>query len=505
MAVIFACPECGATLKSAQALAAGTKIKCPKCQTVFALPERPGSADADEETRPGKQAVAAGKPMTKKAAPKPPPREEFAEYDDDDEDDVQRDEEEEVRPKKKKKKFKGKKKGPAVSPALIGGIAGVVLLLAVGGVLGWVWPGFLIKLGNEPLAYIPPNSTFIVTVDVETLIDRLGVSNVVDQYFRQLPNIPDAPRLADCKKLTGLELKELYNQVTFASNAPLQGATNTSEHHVMVIKSKVPFDRDKVVDFYHMKGKEQKLKGRTIYKRGNSRTDRLIVYLPTNQIIVVTSMSDSDLEPILASRGTKPLVSPETMGLVDLVRQNQLWAVAPLDANARQEIKKLIKSAPAGEDQDAKAFEAALPNAKGAGVWLAVENNQVKLSAGLVCADEAAAKKLAGDMQKSFDKETKGIMGAAKLAGAMLFLPEPMRPFVQQLIESIRFTTQANMAQMSMQVSVNSIRTLIQQVQNAGPGMFMGRPGGMMPGGPGGFQPGRPQPGLPPRGGRRPR
>ena len=48
---IFACPECGSTLKSKQALAAGTKIKCPKCQAIFAIPERDGAADADEEPR----------------------------------------------------------------------------------------------------------------------------------------------------------------------------------------------------------------------------------------------------------------------------------------------------------------------------------------------------------------------------------------------------------------------------------------------------------------------
>src|SRR5689334_1127316 len=94
---IFACPECGSTLKSKQELAAGTKIKCPKCQAIFAIPERDGAADADEETRPGMQAAAAGKPVAKKAGPKPPPppKEEFAAYDDDDEDEVQRDDEEE--------------------------------------------------------------------------------------------------------------------------------------------------------------------------------------------------------------------------------------------------------------------------------------------------------------------------------------------------------------------------------------------------------------------------
>lgn len=57
MAVTYTCPECGATLKPANPIPAGKKIKCPKCATIFA---------------PAAKAVAAkaAKPAAKPAAKK---------------------------------------------------------------------------------------------------------------------------------------------------------------------------------------------------------------------------------------------------------------------------------------------------------------------------------------------------------------------------------------------------------------------------------------------------
>ena len=500
---IFACPDCGSTLKSKQALAAGTKIKCPKCQTVFAIPERNGAADADdEEAPPPRQPVAAGKELAKKAGPKPPPlrprKEEFAEYDDGDDDDK-----EEVRPKKKKKKFKGKKKSLPVSPALIGGIAGVVLLLVVGGVLGFIWPGFLRSLGNEPLAYVPPNSTFVMAAEVETLIDRVGLGAQVDQWLRQIPIDPGEINPADCKKETDLEFKELFSQVTIAILSPLPEWQNGKAKGVLVIKSKVPFDRSKVAHFFAPKAQGERVKWKTVYKGKSKTGEPTVLYVPTKQVAVIAvNMTDTELEPILASGGMKPLLAPDTLTMVESVRQNQLWFTIPFDSNARQKLQQMIRSAPAGSSQETAAFQAALPNAKGAGAWLSVENNQVKLTMGMMCADADAAKKVTSEAQHSFDKQTKGITGAMQMTVMMAFVPEPLRPFAQELLASVRFTAQEATATVSVQASLASIKNVIQMVQQAGPGMFMGGAGGMNPGGPGGFNPGRPQPSGPPRGGR---
>jgi hypothetical protein len=58
----YPCPECGAILKPAKPVAAGKKLRCPKCDTVFA----PATAEGEPGPKPAAAAAAA------KAAKKPP-------------------------------------------------------------------------------------------------------------------------------------------------------------------------------------------------------------------------------------------------------------------------------------------------------------------------------------------------------------------------------------------------------------------------------------------------
>ncbi len=39
MPATVTCPNCNVTLKPKTPVPAGTRIKCPKCQTVFAVPD----------------------------------------------------------------------------------------------------------------------------------------------------------------------------------------------------------------------------------------------------------------------------------------------------------------------------------------------------------------------------------------------------------------------------------------------------------------------------------
>lgn len=47
----FQCPECEATLRSNNGAAPGKKVKCPTCQAIFAMPERPRVAEAPAAIR----------------------------------------------------------------------------------------------------------------------------------------------------------------------------------------------------------------------------------------------------------------------------------------------------------------------------------------------------------------------------------------------------------------------------------------------------------------------
>jgi Zn-finger nucleic acid-binding protein len=226
MAVIrFACPECQSVLKSGNPIALGTKIKCPKCSHVFAL--------TPEVKEAALEAEAVGAPSSKRGAP-----EEYAEFDDTEDTDEYEDEyEEKPRPKFKKKKRKTAGNKTLILALSIGGL---VLLVAGGGLAAFFWlrgPNY-----QEPLAFVPSNSTIIMTLDVESFMDQLGLTSQQFEKFLKAGG-PSDPNFAKCKEETDLELKELFNQVTLAFANPMQqvfsgqGRGNAQAKLAFVIKT----------------------------------------------------------------------------------------------------------------------------------------------------------------------------------------------------------------------------------------------------------------------------
>ena len=117
------CPSCNATLRPKTPVAAGTRIKCPKCTNVFAVPDEEDEAPVTPVRRP--------KPAARREEPEEEVPEEGEILDDEPEDD----ELEEERPRKKKKKRPKPKKGVPLWVWLTGG-GGVFLLLCCAGCLG---------------------------------------------------------------------------------------------------------------------------------------------------------------------------------------------------------------------------------------------------------------------------------------------------------------------------------------------------------------------------------
>ena len=64
------CPECGKVLRPAKPVAAGRKVRCPKCEAVFVAGEDEDEAEADEDEKPAaKKKQPAAKAAPAKAAP----------------------------------------------------------------------------------------------------------------------------------------------------------------------------------------------------------------------------------------------------------------------------------------------------------------------------------------------------------------------------------------------------------------------------------------------------
>lgn len=119
----FTCPECDALLRPAKIIAPGKKIRCPKCQTVFATSE-----EEDQDELPARKqgdCIRVKKPLAA--------RKRVVDEDEDEEED---------RPLPKRKRPLSKQKSSSVG-LIVGLIAGgVVLLVVAGGFGAWAMGWF---------------------------------------------------------------------------------------------------------------------------------------------------------------------------------------------------------------------------------------------------------------------------------------------------------------------------------------------------------------------------
>jgi len=526
MPVTFSCPDCQAELKTANPVPAGKKIKCPKCQAIFAAPAEdaePKPAAAKGTPRP--QAPSLRKPpvpddddngdLPRPSARKPVPadddedddsREQIADKPlrkrvrvddlDDDEDDYEDDYEEEDQPRRKSKK-RGKKSGKGL---LIGIIAGSVLavLLAVGAVAAWVWPGFLISYtnkgtGNEdPLAYVPADSTMVFGFDGNTLLNNPAFG---PQLQAQLQKTSDEKDLFDdCKASTGLEFKELFDRFIVAGKGSFPGgaalmAANSNQDETVVLQSKVPFNQKTVGE--HFTGAERvKVNGKFYYKRTRSTPGNTYTYLfmPSDRILVLTKMPQNKLEAMINSDGSQPALAADTLSMARAAEKGAAWLVLPVSGSIKQLLGQF--SSPAVQAQtppELKPALSALPNAKTLGVWGSLDGQKASLHVALLCADNAGAKNVAGGLQTWWQANTKGATGL--LIRAPLFkLPRSVQKIADEILSSTRFTSQGALAKASAQAKMQSVEALVKDLPtltaNLG-GMQQGVPAPGAPGIPG--------------------
>jgi hypothetical protein len=462
---MFTCTSCRSTLRSPKALTAGTKIKCPKCGAIFALP---ASDDDDEEDK------GVGRPTAK---PKRGAQADdgVAEYDDGEDYDAYQDED--SRPRRKKKKAKVGNQ----NLVMILGISGLVLLLAGGALTAFVWPGWLVSRAgsDDPLAYLPANSTLVAGVEIETLLDQTGLGSMLALALGN--------KATQCKEETGMEIKELFQQLTVATTSPIQSGANLMAgggKFVAVTRSKEPFDPQKIAKLFELT-RSSTIKGLTCYKP-NSATRQETFLIPTKRLIVMTNFSAKELEDHLGAIKATPILSAETLSMIETARKNHAWAALPFTPAIKQNMQQSLQAMPATPGQETKALKAALPQSKAAAIWANLQGNQVKISAGLMCADSASASQVAAELQKSWESQMKGIQGTMMTTMLMAFIPKgPLQDVIKELMKNIKFGSQDTMAMVSTEAN-------IQALKNELPKLAMG---GMMGGA--GALPGPGRPGFP--------
>jgi len=475
--VTFVCPQCRTNLKTSQRIDSDQEVRCPKCDMVFPAPPETSYFDPDET-----HTTAHGNLEEPDFLGSALPR-----------------------------SGSNRTKWILLCSAMI-----VVLFTAGTAFLAWKtienW-GRNEGTGREdPLAFVPPESTLVVGVDLGALAAHPDWADQVEKGIRQLSR--SSIFWDDCKANTGVEFRELFDQVILAFK--LDGLNrNEAPHLTLIAHSRVPFNqnriRDSDPDMYR-----QVANGKTYYKRqdGNLLSFSWL-YMPSDRILVLSSLPEFDFLPLLEHDGTQPLVPPDEIQRIQAVQGNPFWAEFPFyrtdelsapdhpTTTMRQDVKRafaaLVTVAPTLTPviKTLSEVQAASASAQ----W---EGEKMTVTLDLDCLNEEIARKGSSRLQEFKGKKTIGGKGLPNLftrnAQAFLKLVE----LIQEVWDHAGFSTQADQIRITARITPPASENLpalgaqMSRILGFGSNRQSPSPPPQGQGGRRGFQPGGPPKQVPP-------
>jgi hypothetical protein len=510
----FPCPQCKVVLKPTKPVPPGKKIKCPKCGHIFQTSATEAPAPASSAApQPAKLPSApfrmeepdeAGWELIEDDEPEPPPikkppkatkavvreeeepdddrdqddrpsrrrqttvkkrrRGEEDEDEDEEDEDYEDDDYEDDRPRRTKRKRKSAY-GSLLKLYLI--IFGVCFLLLVGSAAGGLYwylnAGRNRGTGNEdPLAYVLPDSSLVMGLDVPALMKEPQLARRIEEQLNRQAG-PDF--FTNVKKETGLEMADLCERTLFVSwrepaNLPIPRQIWTT-----ILYSKTPFSQRKICKCLQ-DPKSEKIKGKTVY-----RTSQTTVFMPSDRILILTGLPDSQLEIMVGSDGSTLALTPELQSMVRNVEKHQGWLIAPMDARSKQDLEKGKEREPAEQ----RLVQQHLIKSHGAAAGLDISGGQGTFELELDYPDAASAKQAVTDLEQLWNRSLKGL----DIQMILNVLPKEAAAFLKEIINSTKFSNDGVRARAVTQFSMQGLNSFLQnsQGQPFGPmGPFM-RPG----------------------------
>jgi hypothetical protein len=527
----FHCPGCNVLLKPAAPVPSGKKIKCPKCNAVFTLkpkseagapvpkPAQPEAIDSLPEADPLPEAEAfpendgwevldnepvedeqdarpavarrrrADEDLDEEEEEEDRPRARRGRRDLDDEDDepparrkrrVEADEEAWDEEEEDSEDDWDEEEVPGRKRASAGGNAIVVALIATlvtglvlaGGVGGGVW-WYINRdrnrgTGNEvPMAYIPADSDFVLGLDFGALISQPAIAAKI-QEFAQRDVKGDF--LQDCKAKTGLEMQELFDRVIVAYHFEPGRAAVTP--FTMIAKSTRPFKQSRIRDSLKdpQTSQAHRFHGKTYFAVSNQ-----FVYMPSDRIIVMSTLPEAQFQNLLTGDGTEVSFSSTALGLVKDPEQKLAWLALPVTSKLKNAGQEPGNAAPGGQQVQTQLKET-LFNSKAIGLWIELNGDQFKCNWAASCTDGVAADKLVKAIQPMFAE-----LKSPQAVIAMALLPKSIQNLAKEFSDTLTFSTQGNLAQVSFRVKKQSLEALANDPQ------LQAMQAGMQPGGPAGM------------------
>jgi hypothetical protein len=465
------CPECRTTLKSSRPIPVGKLLTCPKCDVLFAAPKPVLKADVIEEVEVVEDVdviedvevleddAPPRKPARKPAAAAQPSRVNAGI-------EVVEDDEDEPRPKAKKIVPRPKRKSGGGGAKVVLIVSAAVLGLAVLG--GAAWLAFwLLGGGDEPLAYLPPDSPIVFGIDGKAIFESsLGAQ------LEPLLNNPNSP-LAKVKQATNAQPRDLLQRIVVAIRPNPGGMPGITA----VVKSAAPLDVDKLGGA--LSGSKSSIAGRTVYKLpGGGPASTLAV--PNKHVAVFAD--DEPLGRVLKSSGKSSVLTGDMATLASKFGSNTVWLVGSTSDPAIKSSLGMMAANPM-----AKGMGDALQSAKGFAVALNIAGSQVEVKVAALCPDEATARKLIADMKLAGENPSNDAMAKAM----MVMFPQPIKAVMQEAEASQQLTTDGAMAVVSAKFNMSTLEAAIGAATQmaAAFGGGGGGPPGMQPMNPPGDQP----------------
>ena len=464
----FACSECHTVLKPTKPVPEGKKVKCPKCGNIFQVTgESIGRSEAIQARKPQPSAVAAvtaedewevvddepeeerdDEPVAARRRKRDdeeaeevvaPRRRAAAVAEEDDEDDEP---EKEDQPRKKnRKRFKPKKQkassGSVLKWVLITGAASL-LLVGGGTAIGVFF--YLNKdknkgTGNEELlAFVPQGTKMVMRFDWNAMKALPGMSGDLEQSLRR----GFSPKFwSNVKEELGVDFQDFCEHVIVASK-PSNTTFGDGGDSTLIIKTKAPFSQRKLCKAA-TEPDAQKLNGRSYFKINEPRFK--ILYMPSDNIAIFSSMPSSHVQFLIGSDPGKPMLAADQIEILHAADNNHFSISGMFNDSDRDNFKKLVSLAPAGSTSKEKTFFDSLSTARGFALKANVSNDQLDMTLAMHCGDSASAKKMA--------ETAKSLYGLAGITGA---IPKELAPLNKEISKSLAFGSQDRIATASGKV-----------------------------------------------------
>ena len=439
------CPECRTNLKSSRPIPVGKLLTCPKCDVLFAAPKPVLDAEVIEEVEVVEDVdviedvevldddTPPRKPARKPAAAVKPSRVNAGiEVVEDDEDD-------EPRPSLKKPAPRPKRKSGGGGAKVVLIVSAAVLGLAVLGGAAWLAFWLLGGGGDEPLAYVPADSTLVIGVDGQALLSSPFGANI-----EQALNSPLAGPFARYKQETNTPPRELFQKVVVGLK--FQGADNKG---TIVLKANANWDAAKLAKAFG-NPTTQSVGGYAGYKVSMAGSPTTLT-TPNKHVAVLSDLPENELSRVLKSGGKKSPLTGDLATLAEKFGSGAIWLVAAPDPAMRDQFMAGFNSM-AANNPGAQQAQAALQSVKGLGVAANVTGGQVDLRVGFLCPDAGAAQQLTSQIQSAAPQLT------AALGAIAIFKPN-LKQLATELKDGLKFTTDGTLAVISAQLSISSLQT----------------------------------------------